>query len=52
MAVPTWNVFDSVSVLDLDTDYDILQNLVEGMANVQRAIGIGGAIMEDERLVC
>lgn len=51
MAVPARNVFDPVTVLDLDTEYDVLEDLVEGMADVERAIGIRGTIMKDEGLV-
>lgn len=52
MAVPARNVFDPMTMLELDAEYDIFQDLVKGMADVKRPIGVRRAIMDDERFVC
>lgn len=48
MAIPSRDIVDSLSLRELETTENILQYLIQGMTDVQIAIGIGRAIMEGE----
>ena len=50
MAIPAGNVIRILAETRLETVDDILQNLVQRMADMQVAIGVGRAIMENEFL--
>jgi hypothetical protein len=51
VAIPTRPVYGSLAILNLRADYHVLQDLVEGMANMQWPVRIGRAIMQDEWIV-
>ena len=51
MAVPTGDIRRVVAALCMAFDHEVLQDLVEGMANVDGAVGIRRPIVENERLV-
>ena len=50
VAVPTRNIRGEIAALRVRLNHEVFQNLVEGMANVDRAIRIRRAIMQDEGL--
>ena len=49
MTIPSRNVGCEIAALRMGLVYEILQNLVERMPQVNRAIGIGRPIVQDER---
>ena len=51
MTVPAGNIADLLALTQLKAIDDILQDLVERMANMQFSVRIGRAIVEDEGLV-
>lgn len=52
MTIPARYILDSVALLHLDPENDVLENLVQGMADVKGAIGVGRAIVKEEWLIC
>lgn len=50
MTVPSRNVRDSTTLLDFGADNDVLEDLVQGVARMQAAIGVGGSIVKKEAL--
>lgn len=51
MTVPARNVFDPVTLLDLDSENGVLEDLVQGVSDVERAIRVRWPIMEDKLLI-
>jgi len=51
MAVPSWEVRNSASLLNLDSEYYVFEDLVECVAGVQFAIGVWGSIVQDKCVV-
>jgi hypothetical protein len=51
MAVPAGSIRDTLSILDLDSQNHVLENLVDRMAGVQRSIGVRRTIVEDKGFV-
>lgn len=51
MAVPAGGVGDSVTLLELDAQDNVLEDLVERMADVQVTVGVGRAIVQEEMLI-
>ena len=49
MAVPARNIIDVVAEREARADDEILQELVEGMADMDRPIGVGRPIVEYEQ---
>ena len=47
MAVPAGDVVDIVAQQEAAADHEILQRLVEGVADVDVAVGVGRAVVED-----
>lgn len=50
MTVPSRNVCNSTTSLNVGADDDVLENLVQGVARVQPAIGVGWPIVEKKRV--
>ncbi len=50
MAVPTGDIRSIEAALSMAFDNEVLQDLVEGVANVDGAVGIRRTIMQNERL--
>ena len=48
MAIPAWSIDNPSSLLDLDSQGHVLEDLVQGVADVEAAIGVWRAIMKDE----
>lgn len=48
MTVPPWSVLYPPSLLHLEPQYHVFEDLVEGMPDMQIAIGVRRAIMKDE----
>ena len=48
MAVPAWSVYRSPSLLYLDSDDHVLEDLIQGVPDVEAAIGVRGAIVKDK----
>lgn len=48
MAVPAWHIGYAVALLELDSEDDVFQDLVEGVANVEGAVGVGRPVVEEE----
>lgn len=48
MAVPAWSVYHPSALLHLDSDDHVLEDLVQGVTDVKVAIGVRGAIVENE----
>lgn len=51
MAVPSWPIDNSSALLNLRPENHILQDFVDGMADMQRPVRIGRSIMENEGVV-
>lgn len=51
MTVPSWPIDDSFALLNLRPEDHILQDFVDGMADMQRPVRIGRSIMENEGVV-
>ena len=50
VAIPTRNIRREIAALRVRLNHEVFQDLIEGMADVDRAIRIRGAIMQDEGL--
>lgn len=50
MAVPAWYIFDLMALLQLDAQDDVLQDLVQSVADMKGSVGIRRAIVEEEGL--
>ena len=48
MAVPAWHVVDVKAEREARADNEVLQKLVEGVTDVDRAIGVGRAVVQHE----
>lgn len=48
MAIPPRDIFDTPPLLDLDPDDDVLQDLIQGMADMKRAVRVRRTIVKDE----
>lgn len=51
MTVPAWPIQDLSTVLNLDPDDHIFENLVDRMSGVQRPVRIRWSIVENEWFV-
>ena len=50
VAVPTGHVRREIAALGMGLHDEVLEDLVEGVADVDGAVGVRGAVMQDERL--
>lgn len=48
MAIPARHVLDAVALLHFDAQDDVLEDLIQRVADVEGAVGIGRTIMEEE----
>lgn len=51
MTVPAWAVHHSLPMLYLVPDDDVLEDLVDGMPNVQWPIGVRRSVVEEKSMV-
>ena len=49
MTVPAWAVVDILAEQELTADYEVLQQLVQGVADVDGTIGVGRAVVQHEQ---
>ena len=50
MAIPPWDIGRKITALGMGFHNEVLQDFIEGVTYVDRSVGIGGAIVKDERL--
>jgi hypothetical protein len=50
MAIPAWRVLHALPLGDLESTDNILEDFIQGMANMEAAIGVWGTIMKNEWL--
>ena len=50
VAVPTGHVRREIAALGMGLHDEVLEDLVEGVADVDGTVGVRGAVMQDERL--
>lgn len=50
MTVPAWYIFDLVALLQFDSQDDVLEDLVQSVADMKGSVGIRRAIVEEEGL--
>ena len=48
MTIPSWHVVHSFTLTYLEPADDVLQDFIQGVADVQASIGVGRSVMEDE----